>query len=103
MACGGGGSGKILTSTNGKDWSHRNETQPTTGLSAVAYGAGQYVAAGYDGVVTHSSDASSWSSQYIPGGIQWDDLLFGGGQFVAVGWPGAIATSADGINWVKRN
>jgi hypothetical protein len=55
----GDASGRVFTSTNGKDWS---EPKPTglTGVITLSYGGGKYIATGFG-----STDRFSWSSDLI--------------------------------------
>lgn len=93
----------VATSPDGTNWTaHVISSAPRFTGSAVAFGAGRFVAVsvvyGAPSVAT-SADGLNWS--LIPGtptnGLR--DITFAAGRFVAVGSYGAIATSTDGLNW----
>ena len=72
-------------------------------LSAVAYGAGRFVAVGQGGVRLSSSNGTDWA--VAPAGLEtnFHSVAHGAGLFVAVGAGGTVHTSADGVNWVARD
>lgn len=72
-------------------------------LSAVAYGAGRFVAVGQGGVRLSSSNGADWA--VAPAGLEtnFHSVAHGAGLFVAVGAGGTVHTSADGENWVARD
>lgn len=73
--------------------------------TAVAYGNGKYVAVGYNGYVTTSSDGTNWAAPKQVGSYNWYAITYGGGKFVAVGALGFAqsAVSSDGVNWTLSN
>lgn len=102
-----GGSGTILTSSDGDTWS-----QQTSGtsewLNGIAYGNGVFVAIGDFGTILTSSDGTHWIL-LDPSAIKpystthhLDGITFGNNIFVAVGTLGAILTSTDGASWTNR-
>ena len=74
------------------------------GLRSVTWGAGRFVAVGYDGVIVHSSDGIHWkeAAQHVSGeflrGVTWGDE-----RFVAVGFEGIVVFSSDGDRWRRAN
>ena len=100
-----GGSGTILTSSDGVNW-----TSITSGVSAILYDItysselGLFVAVGDDGTILTSLDCVTWTvrtsgiSTTLYGITYSDDLNL----FVTVGGSGEILTSSDGINWTNR-
>ncbi|MDR1837212.1 MAG: hypothetical protein LBQ89_06085, partial [Treponema sp.] len=79
-----------------------------SGIDAIAYGNGRFVAVGTDGKMAYSTDGVSWTAvlQVNNGGFSsriWG-IAFGaagnaGGRFVAGGDNGSMAYSADGASW----
>jgi len=62
---------------------------------AVAYGAGKFVAVGYDGYITTSTDGMSWSEPMAVGTHGWNAISYGDGKFVAVRNNGCIVYSKN--------
>ena len=99
--------GYVALSSNGVVWVSQRIVAPSAlSPSALAYGAGRFVAVGtlYGAAsVASSTDGLNWTP--IPGvatnGLL--DVTFAAGRFVAVGLYGAIATSTDGVNWIDVN
>ena len=104
-ALGGGGispnsmGGPILTSPNGVTWTYRGALAES-GLHAIAFGAGRFVAVGARGTVLTSTTAgASWQFAAVPGAADYLGVAYGGGTFVAVGERGSILRSSDGTTW----
>ena len=101
-----GDGGRIYTSANGFDWS--DHSVATAGnFNCVAYGNGQYVAAG--SVVAASADGVSWSLSLTNPPATFGRLVYANGLFVAAAYIGSsypptgeILSSADGMNWQLR-
>jgi len=100
-----GGSGTILTSPDGSNWTtRRSGTQEFFG--GIVWSGTQFVVVGLqnpgNGVILTSPDGISWTPRN-PGttsplfGVTWS-----GTQFVATGFSTTI-TSPDGITWTPRN
>ncbi len=66
--------------------------------NAVAFGAGRFVTAGYNGDAWYSSDGKTWKFFSFPAG-NFHAITYGGGHFVAVGDDGRIVYSSNGIAW----
>jgi len=96
-----GGTGTILTSPNGTNW-----TQQISGslafLSSIATNSSLAVAVGNLGTILTSPNGTNWTPR-ISGTTRW---LFRVKQFddsfVAVGEQGTILTSPNGITWTAR-
>jgi hypothetical protein len=56
-----GGSGTILTSTDGIDWIRQSTADPTS-LFGVAFGNGNFVAVGFGGTILLSPDGRDWKA-----------------------------------------
>jgi hypothetical protein len=102
----------ILTSADGVNWPLQVlRAQPYTGLNAVTYGNGQFVAvgAGYtpdlieasSAVILTSTDGTNWVQQKCAARTGLNAVVHAAGQFVAAGSRG-ILTSHDGVTWVQR-
>ena len=96
------GDNVFKTSTNGTGYTDRSG--PGGGLTCAAYGDGVYVVGGNSGVITTSTNLSSWTSRTSGFGTDYiTGLAYGAGLFVAVGWAGKITTSPDGTTWTSRS
>ncbi len=98
VGVGGYEDGFIFFSENGIKWA-KTTFEGTGWLSAVAYGAGRYVAAGRSASVI-SQDGKSWNVYPTPRIVF--DLEFVDGWFVGVG-PDGMIFSRDGIDWQISN
>jgi hypothetical protein len=68
----------------------------------VAYGKGQFVAAGQGGTILTSPDGSNWTSR-VSGTTQYLRAVAASPQsFVVVGDPGTTLSSSDGIDWTVQ-
>ena len=64
----------------------------------IAYGNGKYVAVGYNGYVTTSTDGKTWTTPKQVGTGYWNTIAYGNGKFVMIGGY-SVSSSADGITW----
>jgi hypothetical protein len=72
-----------------------------SGVNAIAFGAGRFVAGGENGKMAHSPDGASWTAVSGPfGADSVNAIAFGGNKFVAGGDKGKMAYSADGSAWI---
>jgi hypothetical protein len=103
----------ILTSADGLNWmSHVLKMQPYTGLNAVAYGDGQFVAVGAGlspdleeaptPIILTSTDGNNWVECHSTANLGLHAVTYASGQFVVVGRSGGILTSPNGRTWVQR-
>lgn len=96
-----GGTGTILVSTDGTNWTPRI-SGTTAFLSSVATNSSTFVVTGDSGTILTSSDGLLWTprssgtTRWLFKVKQWD------GTFVAVGENGTILTSANGTSWTAR-
>ena len=91
-----GGSGDILTSSDGTSWSRTSGTPDD--LRGVTYGNGLFVTVGDGSTILTSSIGTSWTER-TSGISQYLHLIgvtYGNGLFVTVGQSGTILTSSDG-------
>ena len=90
----------------GIDWTNTDIKFGTTIAYSVAYGDGKFVAVGFEGKASYSTDGISWTA--LPAG---DDtgikfgtsdaasVTYNNGKFLVVGASGKASYSTDGINW----
>ncbi len=104
----GGGSGQVMTSPDGINWTLQPSSIGGDSLNSVTYGNGLFVAVrGGNGGAMTSPDGINWTARSTPGGV-WTEVTYGNGLFVAVGGAlgggsGLAMTSPDGINWTARS
>ena len=98
-----GGANNGATSSDGSAWTSRTLTIASGNYTAVAFGAGVFVAIATGGTVTsYSTNAgTSWSAGgALPSSTTWTSLTYGNGRFVALAVTGAVAYSYDlGVTW----
>ncbi len=95
--------GAVYASMDGLVWSGNLVSLPGVDLFGVAYGAGKFVAVGYDYTIYTSLDGLAWSENVGPGGgtgFIFSDVTYGNGAFVAVGDNNAVTVSKDGLVWL---
>ena len=71
-------------------------------LYSIGYGDGTYVAVGSEGIITYSSDLTTWSPPVFVSGASeiMRSVAYHNGTWVAVGDSGTILTSVDnGLTW----
>ena len=91
--------GKMMSSTDGLNWTNRTPVDGGEAWIDVAYGNGKYVAIAPNGYARYSLNGITWvrsSLQAVIGNIT--ALSFGNGIFVAVGNTYSYS-STDGITW----
>lgn len=102
--------GAIAESPDGNSWTSLTSGKAEA-LSAVAWGAGIFVAVGNgdSAVILTSSNGIDWTEQLLARDtvISIDDVIWAVDRFVAVGWHNVkqlstILTSFDGITWTKQ-
>lgn len=81
-------------------------------LNGLAFGAGRFVAVGFNRTILTSTDGLSWTAATAPDTnfFEAKSVAWTGSQFVMVGdkvfgssTPALIATSPDGVTWTRRN
>src|SRR6266566_388993 len=80
-----------------------------TGVQAIAYGNGAFVAVGGAETLLVSPDGVTWTRYVSPPALNYEGIIFAGGQFVAYGYPSStnslgpryILFSADGLSWTN--
>jgi photosystem II stability/assembly factor-like uncharacterized protein len=99
-------SGKLLTSSNGTDWTEVRLPFRTflRGLT-VANGLCVVVGGSYvdvPGVILSSRDGMTWTRRRSPTKSNLYGIAFGNGTYVAVGDNSTVLTSPDGVTWKRR-
>jgi hypothetical protein len=69
----------------------------------VAYGNGNYVAVGDDGVIISSTDSATWDVQLSGSLSTLNCVRFLNGEFVSVGANGTILNSTNGVDWSAQS
>lgn len=96
-----GGSGAILTSADGTNWTRRTALT-TNFLSSVTDFPGGLVAVGDRGTILLSPDGASWTAHPF-GTTNWVyRVRYLGGQLIAVGQNGLILVGTDGVSWTPQ-
>ena len=67
---------------------------------AITYGNNTFVAVGFNGLISTSSDGTNWTTKKV--GSDYLAITYGNNTFVAVGNSGQISTSSDGTNWTTK-
>jgi hypothetical protein len=72
-------------------------------LYGVAWGGGQFVAAGASGTVLTSEHGASWTTRgSATGRIRLTDVAWTGARYVVTGDSGFIQSSVDGVSWTQH-
>src|SRR5262245_30315505 len=79
-------------------WSRQN-SDATNDFFAIAYGAGTFVAAGFNGQLYSSADGTIWTPQSSGTTNDLEGVTYGNGLFVAVGENGSVRASTNGTIW----
>lgn len=90
---------------NGTSWVSATTDLTDYSLSAVAFGAGKFVAVGSNGAAMTSVDGATWTVVSTTLTRTWNSVVYGHGRFV-IGSNNAInrtlMTSIDGITWTDK-
>jgi hypothetical protein len=94
--------GEIWSSPDGAAWFPHANPEPGGRLEAATWGAGRFVAVGYDGYgsprILTSPDGTAWSQQVVNGGLL-SGVAYGDGRYVAVAHDGVVVRSLDAASW----
>lgn len=102
-----GNAGRIMTSTNGIEWTDQ-PAFTTINLNAITYGTndlgqGMFILAGNSGLLMSSTDGIYWAELFSGTGVALKSVAYGpGAGFVAVGSSSSVSwvtSSPDGVNW----
>lgn len=100
------GNGRLVTSTNGIDWTIR-AIDTSWWLNSVTFAQNQFVAVGLNGAVITSPDGSAWKLQPVPVSLELSTVSFLNSNFVATVGPKVpgpsslpgVLLSTTGTNW----
>ena len=101
VAVGGGpnGTGLILTSPDGLQWSVRSSGTPA--LHGVGWSGTEIVAVGAGGSILTSPDGYRWSAQISGATETLNGVAASGTEFLIVGQGGVLLRSLDGVAWAR--
>jgi hypothetical protein len=74
----------------------------TTNITAMAYGAGKFVAGGGGGMIRTSPTGVVWTTQTSGVVLDISRIVFLNNQFIATTFGGKILTSPDAVTWTQR-
>lgn len=100
-----GADGSVITSPDTSTWTAATAITGATGLNAIAFGAGTYVAVGNAGAIYSNTNAQvtgAWAPQTSGTSQDLYGVSYVNGQFIAVGAQGTLLTSPDGITWTAQ-
>ena len=94
------GSAIVLSSTDGYQW-HASLTNLDRQLSSVAFGAGQWVVCGDDGLLFTSADTTNWIDRTLPSTSRdLVNLVYGADRFIAfAAFRDLLYHSTNGTDW----
>jgi hypothetical protein len=94
------GSAMVVSSTDGYQW-HASLTHLDRQLSSVAFGAGQWVISGDDGLLFTSADTTNWIDRTFPStSHDLGNLVYGAGRFIVfAASQDLLFHSTDGAVW----
>ena len=95
-----GSSGRILSSTDGANWTAQLSGTNSTSFDKVQYLNGNYLAMG-GGLLT-SSNGTTWTTRSVGGATQ-NAAAFGASVYVVVGTGGSVYSSPDLATWTSRS
>jgi len=107
IAVGAFGSGNILVSPDGSEWSVYNMESSGGGIAdadftGIAWNGRKAAVVGYDGAIFTSGDGEAWARQQSRTDSNLNGIAWNGKAFVAVGDDGTLISSEDGENWAGR-
>ncbi|MEQ8472614.1 MAG: LamG-like jellyroll fold domain-containing protein [Marinoscillum sp.] len=98
---------KVMTSTDGINWTLRPTILNASDWYDVTYGNGLFVAVGGGNVyqVMTSPDGINWTARTVAETNYWNSVTYGNGLFVAISGSGTqrVMTSTDGIDWTLQD
>lgn len=108
VAVANSGTNRVMSSTDGINWTPALSANESTAWNAVAYGNGRWVAVGSSSTnrTMTSTDGLNWTSNPSANdALLWMSLAYGNGVWVAVALATGgnnVMTSTDGISWTLR-
>ena len=102
----GGGQPRILTSTDGKNWTVRY--LPKNNIRGIAFSGTKWIAVGYDVYLCQEPDAKTWTRSLRGEALNLVDQFYSAwasdalSLYVVAGEHGLLYTSSNGITWAKQ-
>lgn len=83
-------------------WNYVNNSNP---YNSIVFGNGTFVAVGANGVISYSTDTTTWTQSYYLNNTNWTSVRYLNNYFIAVANSGTtrIVFSFDGVNWTVSN
>jgi hypothetical protein len=90
-------------STDGINWTVTEEAIPISGIAALCFGGGKFVAISTTAHSAYSTDGITWTQGGdLPRGGVWVYVIYGNGKFVKISESyNSTAYSTDGITWTQ--
>ena len=87
---------------NTNTWNDLTNSNP---YNSIVFGNGAFVAVGANGVISYSTDATTWTQSYYLSNTNWISVRYLNNYFIAVANSGTtrIVFSFDGVNWTVSN
>ena len=87
---------------NTNTWNDLTNSNP---YNSIVFGNGTFVAVGANGVISYSTDATTWTQSYYLSNTNWISIRYLNNYFIAVANLGTtpIVFSFDGVNWTVSN
>ena len=98
--------GSIISSGDSVAWKLVSAVNSGQSMTGIAYGAGTYVAVGYNGYIATNTTAGAvgaWVPQTSGTAQNLYGVAYVNSDFIAVGAQGTLLTSHDGVTWMPRN
>lgn len=95
--------GAAAYSDDGVNWTSASLPAGVLQISAIAHGAGLFVAVGEQGRIYTSADGVTWSNATSPVTALLRSIAFAKGLFVVGADGGRVLTSPDGITWTNNS
>lgn len=94
--------GKIVSSTDGRNWRIVWNAEPRFGFTGVVRGVTEWVAVNSSGRTLRSADGETWQEGDRVGALS-TGIAFGNGRYVVVAVYGGIYSSTDGATWQQHD
>lgn len=87
---------------NTNTWNDLIDNNP---YNSIVFENGTFVAVGANGVISYSTDATTWTQSYYLSNTNWTSVRYLNNYFIAIANSGTtrIVFSFDGINWTVSN
>ena len=95
---------RVATSTNGKNWTARYQSESSWQDVVWSPESGLFVAVGGAGALMTSPNGTDWTLRTAAAAVDWMSVTWSPdlGMFIAVASNGGVMSSFDGITWFSR-